>query len=53
MIPIPEKDERIAITSMMADIEKDICQLEEKLDKYKNLKTGMMNDLLTGKIRLV
>lgn len=53
LIPIPEKDERIAITSMMADIEKDICQLEEKLDKYKNLKTGMMNDLLTGKIRLV
>lgn len=52
-IPIPEKDERIAITSMMADIEKDICQLEEKLDKYKNLKAGMMNDLLTGKIRLV
>lgn len=53
LIPIPEKDERIAITSMMVDIEKDICQLEEKLDKYKNLKTGMMNDLLTGKIRLV
>lgn len=53
LIPIPEKDERIAITSMMADIEKDICQLEEKLDKYKSLKTGMMNDLLTGKIRLV
>ena len=52
-IPIPEKDERIAITSMMADIEKDICQLEEKFDKYKNLKAGMMNDLLTGKIRLV
>ena len=53
LIPIPEKDERIAITSMIADIEKDIWQLEEKLDKYKNLKAGMMNDLLTGKIRLV
>ena len=53
LIPIPEKDERIAITSMMADIEKDICQLEDKLDKYKNLKAGMMNDLLTGKIRLL
>lgn len=53
IIPIPKKDERIAITSMITDIEKDICQLEEKLDKYKNLKTGMMNDLLTGKIRLV
>lgn len=52
-IPIPEKDERIAITNMMADLEKDISQLEEKLDKYKNIKVGIMNDLLTGKIRLV
>lgn len=52
-IPIPEKDERIAITSMMADMEKDICQLEEKINKYKNLKAGMMDDLLTGKIGLV
>ena len=52
-IPIPEKDERIAITNMMADLEKDISQLEEKLDKYKNIKVSIMNDLLTGKIRLV
>ncbi len=52
-IRIPKKEERQAITAVIADMEKNIAKLEEKLSKYNNLKRGMMNDLLTGKIRLV
>lgn len=52
-IPIPDDDERMAITAMMSDVEDDIIHLEHKVEKYKMLKQGMMSDLLTGKIRLV
>ena len=52
-IKIPKKEERQAIAAVIADMEKDMAKLEEKLSKYNNLKQGMMNDLLTGKIRLV
>jgi type I restriction-modification system DNA methylase subunit len=31
----------------------DIAALETKLSKYKQVKQGMMQNLLTGKIRLV
>jgi len=31
----------------------EIATLETKLAKYRKLKTGMMQQLLTGKIRLV
>ena len=52
-IPIPDNDERMAITAMMSDVEDDIIHLEHKLEKYRMIKQGMMSDLLTGKIRLV
>ena len=53
LIRISKKEERQAIVAVIADMEKDIAKLEEKLCKCKNLKQGMMSDLLTGKIRLV
>ena len=31
----------------------DIYKLEEKLSKYQKIKQGMMEELLTGKVRLV
>jgi len=31
----------------------DIAVLEKKLEKYKMAKQGMMQNLLTGKIRLI
>lgn len=46
-------DEQEAIASIIYDMDCEIREFEDKLDKYKNLKAGMMNDLLTGKIRLV
>lgn len=41
------------IANILKDIDAEIEALEKKLDKYKMLKQGMMQNLLTGKIRLV
>lgn len=52
-IQIPGKDERDAIVGILTDMDYDIKKLEEKLLKCRRIKQGMMNELLTGKIRLV
>lgn len=52
-ILIPDTNEQSAIAAVIADITTEIKQLEEKLQKYKMIKQGMMQNLLTGKIRLV
>lgn len=52
-IPTPEKKERQAIVSILSDIDSEIEELEQKLNKTRKLKQGMMQQLLTGKIRLV
>lgn len=46
-------DEQEAIASIIYDMDCEIREFEDKLHKYKKIKQGMMNDLLTGKIRLV
>ncbi|MCW3084016.1 MAG: restriction modification system specificity domain protein [Bacteroidetes bacterium] len=52
-INIPEYEEQIKIATILSDMDTEIAALETKLEKYKNVKTGMMQNLLTGKIRLV
>jgi type I restriction enzyme, S subunit len=52
-IPFPEKDEQSRIAGIVNDMDTELSALESKLDKYKVLKQGMMQNLLTGKIRLV
>lgn len=52
-IPTPEKDERDAISSILENMDHEIEVLEEKLEKYRQVRQGMMQQLLTGKIRLV
>jgi len=52
-IAYPKKEEQISIAKTLSNIEKEIEQLEQKLLKYKLAKQGMMQQLLTGKIRLV
>ena len=52
-VSIPHKDEQKIIATILSDMDKEIEQLEEKLAKYKNIKQGLMQILLTGKIRLV
>lgn len=47
------KAEQIAIANILSDCDSEIVALEEKRDKYKEIKQGMMQQLLTGKIRLI
>lgn len=50
---LPSKPEQTAIATVLSDMDSEIAALETKLAKYRQLKTGMMQQLLTGKIRLV
>jgi len=52
-IPYPELDEQTAIATVLSDMDAEIVTLEQKREKTRALKQGMMQELLTGKIRLV
>jgi type I restriction enzyme S subunit len=45
--------EQTAIANILSDMNAKIEKLEQKRDKYISIKQGMMQQLLTGKIRLV
>lgn len=45
--------EQQAIAQILSDMDSEIEQLEKKLAKYQQIKQGMMQELLTGRIRLV
>ncbi|MBU0532556.1 restriction endonuclease subunit S [bacterium] len=47
-----EINEQLAIAQVLSDMDAEIELLERKRDKYKEIKTGMMQELLTGGIRL-
>jgi type I restriction enzyme S subunit len=49
----PTKEEQTAIATILFDMDSEIISLETKRDKYKRVKTGMMKELLIGKIRLI
>jgi len=49
----PLKEEQTAIGQVLFDMDQEIDQLEQELNKYEMIKQGMMQELLTGKIRLV
>ena len=52
-IPLPPLPEQKAIAEILTDIDKEIEALEKKRDKYKAIKQGMMQELLTGKTRII
>ena len=53
-IPLPPtKAEQTRIAKILSDMDAEIEALEKKLEKYKMIKQGMMQELLTGKTRLV
>lgn len=52
-ILFPGKDEQIAIADILSEMDMEIAALEGKIAKYRQIKQGMMQQLLTGKIRLV
>lgn len=45
-------EEQTAIANVLSDMDTEISALETKLAKCRTLKTGMMQQLLTGKVRL-
>jgi type I restriction enzyme S subunit len=54
LIPLPpNRDEQTAIAAVLTDMGAEIATLETKLTKARQLKTGMMQELLTGRIRLI
>ncbi len=52
-IPFPSLDEQTLIVTILSDMDAEIAVLEQKLGKYKLIKQGMMQELLTGRVRLV
>ncbi|MDT3776346.1 restriction endonuclease subunit S [Nitrospira sp. MA-1] len=49
----PTKAEQEAIAAILSDMDAEIAALETKLTKTRQLKQGMMQELLTGRIRLI
>ncbi len=52
-ITIPKPEEQQVIAQILSDLDAEITDLEQKREKYKLVKQGMMQVLLTGKIRLI
>lgn len=50
---VPDYEEQQAIAEILSNMDSEIEALEQKLAKYRQVKRGMMQQLLTGKIRLV
>ncbi len=51
-IPLPKPQEQIAIATILSDMDAELKALEQKLAKVRDIKQGMMQQLLTGRIRL-
>jgi type I restriction enzyme S subunit len=51
--PVPSLAEQSAIAEILGDMDQEIDTLEAKLTKARQIKQGMMQELLTGRIRLV
>ena len=46
-------EEQKAISRILSDMDAEIAALEQRRDKARTIKQGMMQELLTGKVRLV
>lgn len=53
VVKIPSLPEQLAIASVLSDMDAEISELEARRNKTRALKQGMMQELLTGRIRLV
>ncbi len=52
-ISFPSIEEQTAIATILSDMDAEINALQQKRDKTAQLKQGMMQELLTGRIRLI
>lgn len=53
LIPLPPKPEQTRIATLLSDLDEELTALEAQLAKARAVKTGMLADLLTGRVRLV
>ena len=53
LIPLPSLPEQTAIAAILSDMDAEISALEQRREKTRLLKQGMMQELLTGRIRLI
>ncbi len=52
-LSVPEYDEQVAIATVLSDMDAEIAAMVRRRDKTKQIKHGMMQQLLTGRVRLV
>jgi type I restriction enzyme S subunit len=52
-VTIPQTAEQSAIAAILSDMDAELAALESKLSKARQVKQGMMQELLTGRTRLV
>jgi type I restriction enzyme, S subunit len=50
---VPSMPEQVAIAAVLSDMDAELFALEARRDKTRALKQGMMQELLTGKTRLI
>ncbi|WP_394173477.1 restriction endonuclease subunit S [Thalassotalea litorea] len=51
-IPYPDLEEQTAIATILSDMDNEIQTVEQRLAKTRQIKQGMMQELLTGRTRL-
>ena len=49
---LPKLEEQKAIANVLSDMDAEISAFEQRIDKTRAIKQGMMQQLLTGRIRL-
>ncbi len=53
LFKFPKLEEQTRIATILSGMDAEIAALEAKLAKYRHIKQGMMQNLLTGRIRLI
>ena len=53
VLPVPSLPEQTAIATILSDMDTELDALTAKLAKARQIKQGMMQELLTGRIRLI
>lgn len=52
-VPVPPKEEQVEIVTVLDAMSSELNELQNRLTKTKALKQGMMQELLTGRTRLI
>jgi type I restriction enzyme S subunit len=52
-VSIPRVEEQFAIAGVLGDMDDEIHSLRKRLAKARQIKHGMMQELLSGRVRLV